>query len=189
MACSKEQSIKNLGNGMTNKKQTDYQKQRMKEIHKGKIISIKQRKQISDTNKKKGLTPPKEFWFKKGRLVTDEEKIQISKIMKGNTNGFQKGQKAWNYIDGRSLYLTTARYGDDWSKIRLIVYTRDEFKCQSCGVLMNKIKKPHHVHHIIPFLNSFDNSLNNLITLCPSCHRKEEVKIMKKLKKQEVIIR
>lgn len=30
-----------------------------------------------------------------------------------------------------------------------------------------------HAHHIIPFSISKDNSLKNLITLCPSCHIKE----------------
>ena len=43
-------------------------------------------------------------------------------------------------------------------------------------------KKAHHIHHIILFVESKDNSFNNLITLCPSCHRKIEAKLMKERK-------
>ena len=93
-----------------------------------------------------------------------------------------RGRKPWNYIDGRSRFLTTARYGDDWEAIRLLIYKRDNCTCQECGITMNDAKIPFHVHHKIPFLISFDNSLNNLTTLCPSCHRKIEAEIMRKLK-------
>ena len=95
------------------------------------------------------------------------------------------GWKPWSYIDGRSKFVGPGRYGDDWSKIRLIIYARDNFACQECGVTMNETRQAHHVHHIVPFLISFDNSLKNLITLCSSCHRQEEVRIMRELKKVE----
>jgi 5-methylcytosine-specific restriction endonuclease McrA len=49
---------------------------------------------------------------------------------------------------------------------------RDEFKCRKCGDGM--LAKDLDVHHIIPFKKSKDDSLNNLITLCSSCHRKQE---------------
>ena len=110
--------------------------------------------------------------------------------MMGNTMGFtsenmkgnqiNKGRKPWNYIDGRSKLLGPARYGDDWDKIRLLIYARDKFTCQECGEKMSKI--PFHIHHKIPFLISFDNSPKNLITLCPPCHRRIEAEIMRELK-------
>ena len=95
---------------------------------------------------------------------------------------FKKGHKPWNYIDGRSKTKGPARYGDDWDKIRYLVYLRDRFTCQDCGIKGIRL----HIHHKIPFLISFDNSLNNLITLCRSCHRQEEAKIMRELKNQQV---
>jgi DEAD/DEAH box helicase domain-containing protein len=82
-------------------------------------------------------------------------------------------------------------YGPDWSRIRLAVRTRDGFRCQVCGALENG--REHDVHHKIPFrvfkgsakspdfmAQSADlalhqaNRLDNLITLCPSCHHKAE---------------
>lgn len=55
---------------------------------------------------------------------------------------------------------------------------RDKFTCQYCGINKHTL----HIHHKIPFLTSFDNSLNNLITLYPSCHRREDAKIIRELK-------
>ena len=67
-------------------------------------------------------------------------------------------------------------YGPDWTRIRLAVRTRDGFHCQVCGT--PESGREHDVHHKIPF-KAFTsvaeaNRLDNLITLCPSCHRKAE---------------
>ncbi len=102
----------------------------------------------------------------------------------GNRNGFKKGNKPWNYLDGRSKTASPARYGDDWEAIRYLVYLRDKFTCQHCGIKGIGL----HIHHKIPFLQTFDNSLKNLITLCPSCHRKEDARIIKEIKLKEVIL-
>lgn len=119
----------------------------------------------------------------------------LIKVKKGNTLGFKKGhkrniginngmfgKKPWNYIDGRSKLKSPDRYGDDWSKIRLLIYERDNWECKKCGLKMSGRTGAHHVHHIIPFLESFDNSLGNLITLCPSCHCKIECEYLKRAK-------
>ncbi len=85
-------------------------------------------------------------------------------------------------------------YGPDWPKIRERVRARDGFRCQICGLPENGIQ--HDVHHKIPFrtiLRSakspdfasrsretsdsvlvYAHRLDNLVTLCPSCHRKAE---------------
>ena len=67
-------------------------------------------------------------------------------------------------------------YGPDWMKIRERVRTRDGFRCQVCGAAENG--RQHDVHHKIPFRQFVShveaNRLNNLISLCPSCHRKAE---------------
>ena len=54
----------------------------------------------------------------------------------------------------------------EWKEKRLEVYTRDNFTCQSCGKTETKLD----AHHIIPWRISFDDSVSNLISLCPSCH-------------------
>ncbi|MCX6082748.1 MAG: DEAD/DEAH box helicase [Chloroflexi bacterium] len=88
-------------------------------------------------------------------------------------------------------------YGPEWPKIREKVRTRDGFSCQVCGI--KEGARQHDVHHKIPFRNFFRagsgeskapnpgetfaltaqqltraNSLDNLVTLCPECHRKAE---------------
>jgi DEAD/DEAH box helicase domain-containing protein len=74
-------------------------------------------------------------------------------------------------------------YGPDWAKIRERVRTRDQFTCQVCGAVESN--RQHDVHHKIPFrafvragsgdpVHNEANRLDNLTTLCPSCHHKVE---------------
>jgi DEAD/DEAH box helicase domain-containing protein len=70
-------------------------------------------------------------------------------------------------------------YGPDWDAIRERVRARDHYRCQGCGALENGT--PHHVHHRIPFrafpTSQLANELTNLITLCPTCHRRAELAV------------
>ncbi len=72
-------------------------------------------------------------------------------------------------------------YGPDWPKIRLAVRKRDQFKCQVCGAVEST--REHDVHHKTPFRAFIQNGvihreqanrLENLTTLCSSCHKKVE---------------
>ncbi len=70
-------------------------------------------------------------------------------------------------------------YGPDWDTIRHRVRARDHYRCQGCGAPENGT--PHHVHHKIPF-RAFPtiqqaNELANLVTLCPTCHRRAELAV------------
>ncbi len=94
-----------------------------------------------------------------------------------------KNHPRGNYIDGRSEIKSPTRYGDDWDKIRYLVYLRDRFTCQKCGIAGIRLD----IHHKIPFVVSKDNSLHNLITLCRSCHMKEEWLIFKKNERGQII--
>lgn len=111
-------------------------------------------------------------------------KEKMRNIAKGRKHLFQKKSKPWNYIDGRSKLFSPARYGDDWDKIRYLVYLRDKFSCQVCGIKGKRLD----VHHKIPFLISFDNSLRNLMTLCRKCHMKEERKIHHEIKQRGILL-
>lgn len=67
-------------------------------------------------------------------------------------------------------------YGKGWGKLRLSILKRDNYRCQMCNVILES--KDLHVHHITPY-RSFQNpeSANipeNLVSLCPSCHRRAE---------------
>jgi len=79
-------------------------------------------------------------------------------------------------------------YGPDWPRIRDAVRARDGYRCQVCGT--SESGRQHEVHHKTPF-RSFRtpdgtpdlhraNRLDNLATLCPSCHRKAEQNVRMK---------
>ena len=52
-----------------------------------------------------------------------------------------------------------------WKKIRRKILLRDDHRCQICNSPRNLI-----VHHIIPFRTFSRHVMENLITLCRSCH-------------------
>ncbi len=68
------------------------------------------------------------------------------------------------------------QYGPNWQKQRERARIRDDFRCQVCG--REEEDRQHHVHHKTPFRQYESylsaNQLENLVTLCPSCHRRVE---------------
>lgn len=60
------------------------------------------------------------------------------------------------------------RYGEPrkWRRQRMLAIKRDNYMCQSCGATEEL-----EVHHWEPYCIGFDNSLDNLVTLCRECHR------------------
>jgi DEAD/DEAH box helicase domain-containing protein len=68
------------------------------------------------------------------------------------------------------------QYGANWKQQKEAARARDNYTCQNCGAPENG--RAHDVHHKTPF-RSFPtyteaNQLDNLITLCPTCHRSAE---------------
>lgn len=75
--------------------------------------------------------------------------------------------------------------GPNWNNQSERARERDNYCCQSCGVTQSELGKKLDVHHIQPF-REFGfvpyknknyiqaNQIDNLITLCPSCHQKTE---------------
>jgi DEAD/DEAH box helicase domain-containing protein len=74
-------------------------------------------------------------------------------------------------------------YGPNWRQQREKALERDGYRCRMCGASGDEITL--HVHHKRPFRefsyvkgvneNYLDaNKLENLVTLCPSCHRQAE---------------
>ncbi|MHB8933881.1 MAG: Zn-binding domain-containing protein, partial [Bellilinea sp.] len=70
-------------------------------------------------------------------------------------------------------------YGQNWDKQRNLARERDNFTCQNCGRIEGS--QPHHVHHKIPFRQFTSyilaNQLDNLVTLCTTCHRQAEMMV------------
>ncbi len=80
--------------------------------------------------------------------------------------------KAHGVLDG------TLDYGSNWEKQRELALERDERVCQDCGILddeqRDKTGEGLHVHHLKK-RRKFDsyekaNRLENLVSLCRSCH-------------------
>jgi len=70
----------------------------------------------------------------------------------------------------------------EWGLTRKKVLNRDEQQCRYCKIPAEDIDEGRegglHIHHIIP-RSEFESqehadSLSNLVTLCPSCHRRWE---------------
>ena len=79
------------------------------------------------------------------------------------------------------ILLRPNDYGPNWPQQRKLALARDGFRCRTCGASEGML----HVHHIRPFREFAylpgqndhylaANELDNLITLCPSCHRQAE---------------
>lgn len=87
-------------------------------------------------------------------------------------------------MEQEGVLLPPQDYGPSWSQARRAARARDGFVCRQCGA-PEKSGRAHDVHHLKPF-RSFGymagenrndrlaNNLDNLITLCPSCHRRAE---------------
>jgi|AntDeeMinimDraft_5_1070356.scaffolds.fasta_scaffold04854_5 hypothetical protein len=83
----------------------------------------------------------------------------------------------------RGLYKTTNLdspysahdYGTNWSKQRRRCLDRDDHTCRVCETPQTALDRELSVHHIRP-RSMFDgtprsmNALDNLVSLCPSCH-------------------
>ena len=74
----------------------------------------------------------------------------------------ERGETLMAWGDGRTK---TA----EWKRIRNIILKRDGHTCQRCG------DKGNEVNHIIPVTEGGTDDLENLETLCASCHQPETV--------------
>ena len=95
---------------------------------------------------------------------------------KGNPSrkGFKReeneGYKPSSYYLGTGRFITAPRL-----RIKLIRDGIKEEKCEICGrTEWNGYKIPLELHHING--NHYDNSLDNLQILCPTCHALETLK-------------
>lgn len=150
-------------------------------------------------NNKKTATHLANFQFKKGHLGskgklnpfygkthTEKTKAQLSETIK---HQYENGRLPWNkgkpypqirgekhpyWRGGKKSY-----YGSNWYFQRRQTLERDNYACRVCDI-KNKSSDVHHLKSIRKFSNLEDaNTLNNLITLCHSCHIKVERGVIK----------
>ncbi|MCB0035267.1 MAG: DUF1998 domain-containing protein, partial [Anaerolineales bacterium] len=83
----------------------------------------------------------------------------------------------------QGILLRPNDYGPNWQHQRQKALSRDNYTCRTCGAVKGDTVL--HIHHIRPFREygyvrgqnehyKEANKLDNLITLCPSCHRRAE---------------
>lgn len=74
-------------------------------------------------------------------------------------------------------------YGKGWNDIRKAALERDGYSCVICGTDADDLGRNPDVHHLVPvrlfvespILTITDaHTLDNVVTLCPSCHRRAE---------------
>lgn len=94
----------------------------------------------------------------------------------GNSIGRPKGIVAWNKGIGTSK---TSWRVKEWCTI---IKNRDKWICQHCGC---EEKNKLHAHHIVPWNDNVDLrfEISNGITLCRSCHKKEDRRLHPEINK------
>lgn len=128
-------------------------------MRKGSHHSVETLRRMSEA--KKGKHPSEETRRKmskaqKARTFSMEHRRRISEAKKGENNAAWRGG------------ITERYYGPNWRRQQRLARQRDKGICWNCGT--HEDGQNHSIHHIIPYRISQDNSLENLMTLCPSCH-------------------
>jgi hypothetical protein len=116
---------------------------------------------------------------------TEETKKKLSIIHKGKTLSSEHkehigdaSRELWNSGKFDTVHVGTNNprwrgginngYPNEYRHIRPFILERDKNMCQICGKTLSNYGKNLHVHHISG--NRMDNTLENLILLCSTCH-------------------
>lgn len=60
-------------------------------------------------------------------------------------------------------------YGREWDRLRLVILKRDCYLCQGCA-RKGRVQSGNEVHHRKPKAAGGTDAMDNLETLCHSCH-------------------
>ena len=93
------------------------------------------------------------------------------------------GEALADRLEALGILLRPNDYGPNWPQQRQLALERDNHRCRTCGARAEEFLL--HVHHVRPFREygyvpgvnenyRQANQIDNLMTLCPSCHRRAE---------------
>lgn len=154
---------------MKGRKHSDETKKEMSRARKGMKWSKESKERFSE--QQKGKNNPM-YGKTHGRKYKERLKIEFS----GNNNPNWKG----GVTPENKARISTAK----WKNIRLKVYKRDNWACQSCGIKCSNAKKLSwktiQCHHLIAWRDGGSDELENLTTLCVRCHAKIEYGLREK---------
>ena len=137
----------------------------------GHEVSAKTRKSIGDTRRE---------CFKNGKIISWNQgltKETDERVKKGGEatgkalKGKYVGKKSWNWLGGISF----DPYGIEFNnELKEKIRKRDNYICQECEFTEKQLEYKLVIHHID--YNKKNNNLNNLISLCRSCHSQTNFK-------------
>ena len=107
-----------------------------------------------------------------GREHSEKSKQQMSKTKTGIPQSAElieskTGVNSAKWLGGKSFEPYSIVFNN---KLKRDIRQRDGLKCQNCGELQKQYKIKLHIHHID--YDKENNALDNLISLCKSCHGK-----------------
>ena len=142
-----------LGHNLSPINKSRIGKKRPKEVIE-KIQAKRKGFKMSDEAKQKISQAQSKIWTEKKRLEASK------RVSKENHPNWKGGRP-----DRPGLYR-----GNSKEQVQAC-RDRDNNTCQMCGATKEQNRDRNMcVHHIIPYYDSYDNSLDNLICLCEKCH-------------------
>jgi hypothetical protein len=140
---------------------------------KGKVSTFKGKKHTEETKRrasemKKGSKSPME-----GKHHTLEARMKISQMLRERG---AKGINCHSYKDGLTAERRGIRFSFEYKRWRFDVFFRDKFICQHCGDNKGGNLNAHHIKSFAEY-PELRFEINNGITLCEECHKKEHAKI------------
>lgn len=121
------------------------------------------------------------------KLVYERRRDNISKTKHTYCSKCcRKGSRNPHWKGGRKR-----DYGNQWSFISSLIRSRDDHKCQypGCAETSESQRRQVSVHHITPFLQTYNNSEFNLIALCNKHHLWADHNLNKSVPLFETILR
>jgi transposase-like protein len=124
--------------------------------------------------KMKGRTPPNKGVPWSAELRAKHEATRSTPEYREKMAAYQRGEKSHLWNGGISAEAEIYLHGWPWRKRRKEAYERDGYACQDCGTTEASLQ----AHHIVPRRHGGGDELENLVTLCLSCHPKREHKYL-----------
>lgn len=133
--------------------------------------------------KNKGKHYNKNNWCKGLTKNTHPSLMKMSKKLEGIPRLDISKDKSFHWKGGISKKGYSFRFNEN---IKRLVRAKYDFNCIICGKNEISLGKNLDCHHID--LNRLNNKISNLVTLCRTCHTKEEksIEFFKKIKKIEL---